>query len=52
MDQDYRTITRMRKIENIYRALTRFRSAEGEEIHQLSDNERKIIAGLRVEGLI
>lgn len=52
MDQDYTTITRMRKARNIYNAFYRFTYAQGEQIHQLTASERAIVRMLKEGGYI
>jgi hypothetical protein len=52
LDQDAGLMARMRASGNVYRALSHYRNAHGAEIHHLSLVERKILAGLKAEGLL
>ena len=51
-DQDYRTMLLMDICTNVYNAVSRVRNMQGEQIHQLTDGERKIIGFLRKEGML
>lgn len=46
-DQDAQTLKRMTVLNNIYKVVTRLRSAKGAEIHNLSEADRRIIGELR-----
>jgi hypothetical protein len=50
-EQDYRTIVLMDRLSNIYRAVKRFQTAKGEQIHSLTDNERLILRRLMDMGI-
>lgn len=39
-------------LENIYNVVTRVRNMQGEQIHQLTSQERRVLASLREMGLI
>lgn len=52
MDQDYRMMREMAACANVYNALSRLRNALGEQIHQLSDNDREILGLLVRLGLL
>lgn len=49
LDQDYRLLMLMKVASNIHDTVTRLRSLVGDQIHSLSDNERRIIKWLRDE---
>lgn len=51
-DQDYGTLMRMRGAYNIYAVLNRLRNMVGNQIHDLSTEERRILASLRDAGLL
>jgi len=51
-DQSYRTVIEMVTLENIYNVVTRVRNMQGEQIHQLTSQERRVLASLREMGLI
>jgi len=51
-DQDAVLLHRMNVFSNVYKVVTRFRSAEGAQIHMLSHSEKKLIGELRKQGLI
>jgi hypothetical protein len=46
MDQSYELIHRMDVVENIYNTLTRMRSLVGDQIHNLTESERRLIKWL------
>lgn len=45
-DQEYNLMRRMVVASNIYTAYSRYRNAQGAQIHNLSDGERRILRGL------
>jgi hypothetical protein len=47
LDQEYQVMHRMRSLDNIYNVVHRLRNLKGEEIHSLTDTERRIIRSLR-----
>ena len=51
-DQDYATMLRMNYTMSIYNAVVRIRSLKGKAIHQLTDNERKILRMLMDMGIL
>lgn len=51
LEQDYQTVSRMDRLNNIYRAVARFRTARGEQIHSLTDSERVILRSLMDMGI-
>lgn len=51
-EQDYRLIRRMNYTESIYNAVVRIRELKGKNIHQLTENERKILKMLMDNGLL
>lgn len=51
-DQDAGLLGRMTVYLNIYRAVSKLRSAQGEEIHRLTDGDRRIIGELRRSGVL
>lgn len=51
-DQDQRLMRRMTGTLNIYRAIEHLRNAQGEQIHSLSESERKILGSLVKMGLL
>ena len=50
--QDYGLMQRMTGLANVYHALTRLRNSRGEQIHSLTDSERRILRMLKDNGLI
>lgn len=52
LDQDFGLLTRMTAAGNVYRALSRYRSLKGHQIHSLSDSERRLLGGLQRNGLL
>lgn len=50
MDQDAKTMHTSRVIQAIYKTLTRMKNMKGDQIHNLTDGERKIVGSLRREG--
>jgi len=42
-EQDARTMMLMTALSNVYNAVSRMINLKGKQIHQLTDNERKII---------
>ena len=51
-EQDAGLLTRMSVLDNVYRAVVRLRNMQGAQIHQLTVQERKMLAWLRDEGMI
>ncbi len=51
LEQDYRTIVLMNALLNIYRAVHHFVFARGEEIHNLTPDERKTLRRLMDMGI-
>lgn len=52
LDQDAGLMTKLRVCTNIYRTVTRLRSAKGADIHKLTDSERRVIRVLREMGIL
>ena len=50
--QDYQTLLRMSFTQNVYNAIVRVKALTGENIHQLTDNERKILKMLMDNGFM
>ncbi len=46
-DQDARTLNRMTVLNNIYKVVSKLRGAQGDDIHNLSEADRRIIGELR-----
>lgn len=51
-DQDYRTLFLMDIYSKVHMVVSRLRSMKGAEIHNLTKGERKIIGGLRKDGVL
>jgi hypothetical protein len=51
MDQDYATMQAMSAAKNVYDIIGRLESMSGDQIHSLTDGERRLIAMLRKEGI-
>ncbi len=51
-DQDYNTIAMMTVARNVHNAMSRLRNAQGAQIHQLTNEERKIIRKVLDMGLL
>lgn len=51
-DQDYLLMYRMSAFTNIHRAVSRWFSLEGSDIHKLTDAERRILRSLQDMGLM
>lgn len=51
-DQDARIMKRMSGVLAVYNALSRWRTLQGKQIHQLTEGERKILAMLRDLGFL
>lgn len=51
-DQDAALLKQMTVLYNIYQALVRLRNAKGDEIHSLTDGDRRIIASLLRLGVL
>ena len=43
MDQDEKLMNTMRSLDNIYSAVHRYRNLKGDQIHRLTDDERRIL---------
>lgn len=52
MDQDYKLMLLMATLSNVYSVYSRFRNAQGTQIHQLGNSERRILRWLKDMGLI
>ena len=52
MDQDYALMGRMSVLDNAYSFVTRLRSLKGEQIHSLTDPERRFWASLIEMGVM
>lgn len=52
LDQDYELWVKMKTLENVWRTISRLRNLKGEQIHSLSESERKLIAYLLREGIL
>lgn len=52
LDQDYQLISRMGALMNVYNVLTHMRSLRGNQIHSLTDGERRVLRVLKDLGLI
>lgn len=50
--QDYGLMQRMAALSNIHNALTKLRNARGEQIHALTEFERRVLRLLMDNGLI
>lgn len=51
VDQDARLMFRMSALSNIYNTLTRYRNLQGEQIHTLTEQDRKLMRLLIDNGL-
>lgn len=51
-DQDAKLIKQMTVLYNVYKTLQKFRNAQGAQIHQLTDADRRILAGIKGLDLI
>lgn len=51
-EQDARLMRRMSGVMNIYKALSRWRTLTGKQVHQLTEGERKILRLLKDMGLL
>lgn len=51
-DQDYGTITRMSAVLNVYDTVSKLRRAKGDQIHQLSASQLRLIEWLRENRMI
>ena len=51
-DQDYLLMHRMKVAVNIYNALSGYRNLKGNQIHNMTDSQRRMVGALRKEGLI
>lgn len=52
MDQDYSMMLKMATLANVYGVYSRFRNAQGAQIHQLGSADRRILRWLKDMGLI
>ena len=52
LDQDYLRMRRMNAVSNIYDVLQRWQNMSGKQIHQLSENERKLLGWLKDLGIL
>lgn len=50
--QEFRAVHRMTVARNYYRCVSRLRGLRGDQIHSLSDNERRMIRYLREEKIL
>jgi hypothetical protein len=50
-DQDYTTMQAMSAAKNVHDVVSRLENMSGNEIHSLTDGERRLIAMLRKEGI-
>ena len=51
-DQDEKQMNTMRTLDNIYSAVNRYFNLKGEQIHSLTDGERRILRILKDEGVL
>lgn len=51
-DQPAGLMYRMAAMDNVYRAVSRYRNAVGKQIHQLTNEERSILGPLLREGML
>lgn len=51
-DQEYSLMLRMTSLANIYSAYSRYKNAQGKQIHSLSEGERRILRTLKDMGVI
>ena len=51
-EQDYGLLRRMSICSNIYGTLSRYRNMRGDEIHNLTEEERKLLGTLAKMGLL
>jgi len=51
LDQDYRTVTRMTVLSNVYDACSQWRNLTGERIHLMSEQTRRILRALLDQGI-
>ena len=52
LDQDEKLMHTMRALDNIYTAVSRFFGLKGDQIHRLTDNERRILRMLKDNGFL
>lgn len=52
LEQDYKLLTRMTALSNMYNAYSRYRNAQGKQIHSLTTSERKILRYLKDIGVL
>lgn len=51
-DQDAAILNEMNVLGNVYKAVSRLRNAHGDDIHRLTDGDRRIIGELRRSGVL
>lgn len=51
-DQDYVLLRRMKVLLGYHDSLSSFRNLKGKSIHQMSDQQRRVVKHLRDEGMI
>lgn len=51
-EQDYGLISRMRTLDNIYRTVARVKEMKGNQIHNLTGGERRILKSLLDKGIM
>lgn len=51
-DQDHQTVYRMAVFSNIYAVVSKLRNAKGEQIHRLTEADRKLLRKLVDMGLL
>ena len=52
LDQDEKQMNTMRTLDNIYSAVYRYFNLQGEQIHNLTSNERRILRVLKDQGVL
>lgn len=52
LDQDWALMLRMNALANIYGAYSRYRNAQGRQIHSLTIGERQILRMLKDKGIL
>ena len=51
-EQDYFLLARMRTLDNVYSTVSKLRNARGEQIHKLTESERRLLKFLVDIGLL
>ena len=51
-DQDEKQMNTMRTLDNVYSAVYRYFNLKGEQIHSLTNNERRILRMLKDQGVL